>query len=173
MPRNHHYELDLTWTGNTGTGTSGYRDFERSHELTAPGKPTIPGTADPTFRGVPEQWNPEELLVASLSQCHMLWFLSLCAKEGVVVTAYTDHPSGTMMESSGGGGQFSEVVLRPRIQVADFEQAELIPNLHHRAHDLCFIANSVNFEVRCEPEVYPGEDDSAGLGQRDPRGEAE
>jgi organic hydroperoxide reductase OsmC/OhrA len=153
LPRTHHYELALTWTGNTGTGTSGYRDFERSHDLSADGKPVIPGTADPAFRGVPDRWNPEELLVASLSQCHMLWFLVLCAKEGIVVTAYTDHPSGTMVETPDGGGHFSEVVLRPRVTVTAPEHAERTQTLHDRAHKLCFIANSVNFEVRTEPAV--------------------
>jgi organic hydroperoxide reductase OsmC/OhrA len=153
LPKTHHYELDVTWTGNTGTGTSGYRDFERTHDLSADGKPVIPGTADPAFRGVPERWNPEELLVASLSQCHMLWFLALCAKEGIVVTAYTDHPSGTMVETPDGGGHFSEVVLRPQVTIATPEHGERVLALHDRAHDLCFIANSVNFEVRTEPAL--------------------
>ncbi|WP_084525192.1 OsmC family protein [Nocardia vaccinii] len=151
--KTHHYEVDVIWTGNTGTGTSGYREYERSHDITAPGKPVIPGTADPAFRGVPERWNPEELLVVSLSQCHMLWFLALCAQERIVVTDYTDHPSGTMVETADGGGHFSEVVLRPRVRIADAEHADRTRTLHERAHELCYIANSVNFEVRCEPIV--------------------
>src|SRR5262245_62128745 len=134
LPRTHHYELDVTWTGNTGTGTSGYRDFERTHSLSADGKPVIPGTADPAFRGVRERWNPEELLVASLSQCHMLWFLALCAKEGIVVTAYTDHPSGTMVEESDGNGRFTDVVLRPRVRIADPGEAGRPRALQDRPH---------------------------------------
>ncbi|CAM4442375.1 OsmC family protein [Nocardia ninae] len=153
VSKTHAYELGVTWTGNTGTGTSGYRDFERSHTISADGKPVIPGTADPAFRGVPERWNPEELLVASLSQCHMLWYLVLCARAGIVVTDYTDHPSGTMVENPDGGGQFSEVVLRPRARITDLQHRERALALHERAHELCFIANSVNFELRCEPEV--------------------
>ncbi len=151
--KTHHYELDITWTGNTGTGTSGYRDYERAHDISAPGKSTIAGTADPSFRGVAERWNPEELLVASLSQCHMLWVLALCAQAGVTVTGYVDHPSGTMAETPVGGGHFTEVVLRPTLQLADPEQAEALTDIHERAHGLCFVANSVNFEVRCEPKV--------------------
>lgn len=153
MAKTHRYELDVTWTGNTGAGTGGYRDYERSHDVSAAGKPTIAGTADPAFRGVTERWNPEELLVASLSQCHMLWFLALCAKEGIVVTDYTDHPSGAMVETPDGGGYFREVVLRPQVGIADAQRAQQLSSLHQRAHALCFIANSVNFEVRCEPQV--------------------
>ncbi len=149
--KTHHYELDITWTGNTGTGTSGYRDYARAHEISADGKPTIAGSADPSFRGDPARWNPKELLVASLAQCHMLWVLSLCAQAGVTVTGYADHPSGTMAQTSDGSGYFTEVTLRPVVQLADPAQAIALADIHHRAHQLCFIANSVNFEVRCEP----------------------
>ncbi|MFC5750369.1 OsmC family protein [Actinomadura rugatobispora] len=152
MARTHHYELDVTWTGDRGTGTSGYRDFDRAHELTADGKPVIPASSDPALRGDPERWNPEELLVASLSQCHMLWFLHLCVGAGVIVTGYTDRPHGTMVETRD-GGHFEEVVLRPKVTVATADQAALTPELHERAHRMCFIANSVNFKVRHEPTV--------------------
>ncbi|KAA2261594.1 OsmC family peroxiredoxin [Solihabitans fulvus] len=150
MPRTHHYETTVTWTGNTGSGTSGYRGYERSHEVASEGKPTIPGSSDPSFRGDAARWNPEELLVASVSQCHMLWFLHLCSAEGVVVTEYRDRPQGTMQET-GGGGRFVEVVLRPEARFGTPEQAAKSASLHERAHHLCFVANSVNFPVRCEP----------------------
>ncbi|WP_319944683.1 OsmC family protein [Nocardia macrotermitis] len=153
MAKTHRYEVGVTWTGNSGTGTSGYREYERAHEVSGLGKPVIAGTADPAFRGVAERWNPEELLVASLSQCHMLWFLGLCAQEGVVVTDYVDRPSGTMVETADGGGHFTEVVLRPQVRIAESEHIERTRKIHERAHELCFIANSVNFEVRCEPDV--------------------
>lgn len=149
----HHYELDITWTGNTGTGTSGYRDYERSHEISAPGKPTIPGTADPAFRGVPGRWNPEELLVATLSQCHMLWVLALCSQEGITVTGYADQPSGTMAQTPDGGGHFTEVTLRPTVHIADAQHTDALTDIHRRAHKLCFIANSVNFPVDCRPRA--------------------
>lgn len=151
--KTHHYSLDITWTGNTGSGTSGYRDYERSHEIGAAGKPTIPGSADPSFRGDPQRWNPEELLVASLSQCHMLWVLALCAQEGVVVTGYTDHPSGTMAQTPDGGGHFTEVTLRPELELADPNRAGALADIHERAHRLCFIANSVDFDVKCVPSI--------------------
>lgn len=151
--KTHHYELDVTWTGNSGSGTSGYRDYARSHEIGAPGKPTIAGSADPAFRGDPHAWNPEELLVASVSQCHMLWVLALCAQSGIVVTGYTDHPSGTMAETADGGGHFTEVTLRPAVQLADPDPdlTGALTDIHERAHRLCFIANSVNFEVSIQP----------------------
>jgi organic hydroperoxide reductase OsmC/OhrA len=153
MPRTHNYALTVTWTGNTGTGTSAYGAFERSHEITADGKPAIHGTADPAFRGVHDRWNPEQLLVASLSQCHMLWYLVLCAKEGIVVTEYADRASGTMVESADGSGHFEEATLRPQVTIASAEHVERATMLHRRAHDMCFVANSVNFEVRTEPAV--------------------
>src|SRR5579872_2082867 len=153
MGKTHHYELTVTWTGNTGTGTSGYQAFERSHEVTVAGKPTIAGSADPAFRGARERWNPEELLVASLSQCHMLWYLVLCAKEGIVITEYVDHPSGTLVETPDGGGHFEEVALQPHVTITTPERIERAIALHERAHDLCYVANSVNFPVRANPTV--------------------
>ena len=151
MTRLHRYETTVTWTGNTGTGTSGYRNYERAHEVAVDGKPPIPGSSDPAFRGDAARWNPEELLVASLSQCHMLWFLHLCATNGVVVTEYHDHAAGTMAETPDGGGQFQQVVLRPQVSFAEPEHADRARPLHERAHELCFIASSVNFPVHCEP----------------------
>jgi organic hydroperoxide reductase OsmC/OhrA len=156
MPQTHSYEPTVTWTGNTGSGTSGYRHYERSHEISAAGKPTIPGSSDPAFNGDPARWNPEELLVASLSQCHMLSFLHRCSVAGVVVTGYRDRPIGTMTETADGGGYFTEVVLRPEVSFAEPDDAGRADALHHRAHELCFIASSVNFPVRCEPTREAG-----------------
>jgi organic hydroperoxide reductase OsmC/OhrA len=153
MPKTHRYEVAVTWTGDNGTGTSGYRAYGRAHDVEADGKPPIPGSADPAFRGDPARWNPEEMLVASLSQCHMLWYLALCAGEGLVVTGYTDRPYGTMIETSDGSGRFEEVVLRPQVTPAVPGQADLAMALHERAHRMCFIANSVNFPVRHEPTI--------------------
>jgi len=151
VTRLHRYETTVTWTGNTGTGTSGYRNYERAHEVTVDGKPPIPGSSDPAFRGDAARWNPEELLVASLSQCHMLWFLHLCATNGLVVTEYRDHAAGMMAETADGGGQFQQVMLRPQVRFAAPEHADRARPLHEQAHKLCFIASSVNFPVHCEP----------------------
>ncbi|HWN36783.1 MAG TPA: OsmC family protein [Pseudonocardia sp.] len=153
MARTHQYAVEVTWTGNTGTGTSGYRDFSRDHEVSAPGKPTLPGSSDPAFRGDPARYNPEELLVGALAQCHLLWFLHLAASAGVVVTSYTDHPEGTMAEQADGGGEFTEVVLRPTVTVTEPGMVAAVPELHERAHRMCFIARSVNFPVRHEPST--------------------
>ncbi|MFC0042123.1 OsmC family protein [Actinomadura rayongensis] len=151
MARTHRYGMTVTWTGDTGTGTSGYRAYERAHEVSGEGKPVIAGSADPAFRGDPARWNPEELLVASLSQCHMLWYLGLCAAEGVVVTGYVDRPEGTMTEERDGSGRFQEVVLRPEVTLAPGADVERARALHERAHEMCFIASSVSFPVRHEP----------------------
>jgi organic hydroperoxide reductase OsmC/OhrA len=154
MPRRHTYRTTLDWTGNLGSGTSDYRGYSRDHMFTAGVKPPIPGSSDPAFRGDPARWNPEELLVASLSACHQLWFLHLASEAGLVVTTYRDEAEGVMVEGSDGGGAFERVTLHPAVTLAvqhgpdDAVRAEA---LHHRAHELCFIARSLNFAVLCEP----------------------
>jgi len=152
MSREHRYRTVLTWTGDRGTGTSGYRDYDRAHRVDAEGRPPILGSSDPTFRGDPGRWNPEQLLVASLSQCHLLWYLHKCAEAGVVVTGYADHAEGCMTEDRD-GGRFTEVVLRPRVTVASADMVDAARRLHADAHRACFIAASVNFPVRHEPVI--------------------
>jgi organic hydroperoxide reductase OsmC/OhrA len=151
MPHEHNYCVNVMWTGNTGNGTSSYQAYRRDHEISAIGKPAIPGSSDPKFRGDAARYNPEELLVAALSTCHMLWYLHLCADAGIVVESYEDRAEGTMQEATEGGGRFVNVKLRPRVRITgSVEQAEA---LHQRAHELCFIANSVNFPVQHEPVI--------------------
>jgi organic hydroperoxide reductase OsmC/OhrA len=152
MARMHTYETVVTWTGDRGSGTSGYRDYDRAHEVTADGPSVILGSSDLAFRGDRARWNPEQLLVAALSQCHMLQYLHLCADAGVVVTGYVDHAHGIMAEI-GQGGHFTEVVLRPEVRVASPVMAEAAMALHAAAHRACFIASSVNFPVRHQPQV--------------------
>jgi organic hydroperoxide reductase OsmC/OhrA len=149
----HHYTSRLVWTGNRGEGTASYKAYERDHVLSVNNKPEIPGSSDPSFRGNPERYNPEELLVASLSSCHMLWYLHLCAVNGVVVVDYRDEASGVMEETVDGGGFFREVVLKPVVTVSSAEMVEKARSLHHEANKLCFIANSVNFPVKHEPDI--------------------
>ncbi|MFE2410887.1 OsmC family protein [Kitasatospora sp. NPDC059408] len=152
MPKLHTYTTEVTWTGNRGTGTGDYRSYGRDHDVAADGRPTIPGSSDPAFRGDPARWNPEQLLLASISQCHLLWYLHLCAVNGVVVTSYVDNPVGTMAETPE-GGHFTSAVLHPRIEVASAGMVEKALALHADAHRACFIASSVNFPVRHEPVV--------------------
>ncbi|MEU6860146.1 OsmC family protein [Glycomyces sp. NPDC046736] len=154
--REHHYEVHVRWTGNRGSGTARYLDYGRDHDVTAPGRPLLLGSADPAFRGQAERWNPEDLLLASLSECHMLTYLALCARERIVVTAYEDRASGTMTETGAYSGRFTEVVLAPSVHIADPEHRERAAELHHDANQGCFIANSVNFPVRHEPEIHIG-----------------
>lgn len=151
--RTHVYAVELAWTGNRGTGTSAYGGYGRTHELRAPGKPVLPGSSDPAFRGDADRWNPEELLVASLSACHQLWYLHLCADAGLVVTAYADRAEGVMAEARDGTGRFTGVTLRPRVTLAAGSDAEHALRLHGAAAARCFIARSVNFPVAHEPEV--------------------
>jgi organic hydroperoxide reductase OsmC/OhrA len=146
----HTYTVALAWTGNLGSGTSGYREYARTHEVSVPGKPVLAGTADPAFRGQPDRWTPEELLIAALAQCHLLWYLHLAAVAGVIVTDYRDEPEGTMQVQADGGGQFTGVVLRPRVTVLDADMVARAEAIHRDANEKCFIARSVNFPVEHE-----------------------
>ena len=151
--REHSYQIDLNWTGNLGEGTSTYRSYSRDHEFHGAGKPMLAGSSDPTFRGDASRYNPEELLVAALSACHLLTYLHLCAVNKVVVTAYSDKASGEMKETDDGGGQMTEVMLRPRVRISAVSDQAMALKLHSDAHGLCFIARSVNFPVRNEPVI--------------------
>ena len=146
--KEHSYNVQVVWTGNQGEGTAHYRAYSRDHEISGQGKRIpIPGASDPAFRGDPTRYSPEELLVAALSSCHMLWVLHLCADAGIVVTGYRDDAIGTMRENSDGSGEFTRVLLRPKLTVTDPARASELPRLHERAHQLCYISRSVNFPV--------------------------
>ncbi|MCW2849718.1 MAG: peroxiredoxin [Marmoricola sp.] len=149
----HRYALIVTWTGNTGDGTADYRGYDRTHTVTAEGPPELLGSADRTFHGDRDRWNPEQLLLASLSQCHLLSYLHVCVEAGVVVTGYVDRATGSMRSEADGSGRFTEVVLHPEVTVADDSMLEAALAAHRRANQLCFIANSVSFPVRHEPTV--------------------
>jgi organic hydroperoxide reductase OsmC/OhrA len=151
MNGQHHYNLTIKWTGNVASGTSNYREYERSHTIIVDNKQDISGSADPTFRGDKTKHNPEELLLASLSACHMLSYLHLCAVSGVVVTDYVDHATGTMIQTPDGGGHFSEITLNPVVTVTENSMTQKANELHKKANELCFIANSVNFPVHHKP----------------------
>ena len=149
----HRYSVRTTWTGDRGSGTSGYRDYDRTVTLEIEGKPALLASSDKPFRGDPSRWNPEDLLLAALSECHLLSYLHACVQAGVVVVGYEDEASGLMVEAGRGGGAFREVVLRPRVTVADESMRDAATAAHAQAHEWCFIANSVNFPVRHEPTI--------------------
>lgn len=151
MNNQHTYCLTVKWTGNKGLGTGGYRAYDRSHIISAKGKQDILGSSDPGFLGNKAMYSPEDLLVASLSACHMLWYLHLCAVSEVVVIDYYDNATGTIAETTTGGGHFTEVTLYPEVTVADALMIDKANELHKKAHELCFIANSCNFPVYHKP----------------------
>ena len=154
MPsRTHVYRPVVEWTGNAGTGTSAYHAYGRSHVISAAGKTDILGSSDPCFRGDDTRWSPEDLFVASVSACHKLWYLHLCANAGVVVLAYRDEPVGAMTEDADGSGRFASIVLHPTVKVAAGSDKAKAIALHHDAHEMCFIANSVLCPVSIEPSV--------------------
>ncbi|MGB3145452.1 MAG: OsmC family protein [Maribacter sp.] len=152
MKKEHHYQTQVQWTGNTGTGTSGYKDYDRSHTVSIYGKHEIFCSSDPSFLGDSSKYNPEELFVSTISSCHMLWYLHFCATAGIVVVSYTDNATGVMETESNGSGHFTEITLYPLVIVTEEHMVERALELHKKAHDFCFIANSVNFEVNHKPK---------------------
>lgn len=156
MHPNHHYQLTLKWTGNKGTGTSTYRAYDRNHEILIEGKTTLLGSADPSFHGDKTVHNPEDLLLASLSACHMMSYLHVCVKAGIVVTDYVDKATGILVVNPDGSGQFVEVSLNPVVTITDETQLAKANELHPAANKLCFIANSVNFPVKHNAESRVG-----------------
>jgi organic hydroperoxide reductase OsmC/OhrA len=152
----HEYAARVRWTGNLGEGTSGYAAYGRRYDVLVAGKPDLAGTADPAFRGEADRHNPEDLFLASISACHMLSYLALCARGRVRVTAYEDDARGRLALHPGGRGRFEEVTLHPVVTVADAETLESATRLHEEAHELCFIASSCSVPIRVEPVVRVG-----------------
>lgn len=150
-PREHHYDATVSWTGAAAGAPRTYASYSRDHTIVVEGKPDLPGSADPVFRGEASRYNPEELLLAALSACHLLSYLALCEREGIAVVAYVDRASATMQENAG-AGRFTQALLRPEVTIDD-ERVERATALHELAHEQCFIANSVNFPVRHDPTV--------------------
>jgi len=157
MHLEHHFAVSVDWTGNRGSGTSDYRSYDRANVITSAGKHEIAGSSDRAFRGDPERWNPEELLIGALAECHLLSYLHVAATNGIVVEQYSDAATGTMEQTGNGGGHMTSVTLRPRVTISSGD-AELALRLHADASEKCFIAASVNFPVVHEPEivVVPG-----------------
>jgi organic hydroperoxide reductase OsmC/OhrA len=152
MNLEHHYAVSVEWTGNRGTGTSGYKDYGRDHVISAPGKAAIEGSSDRTFFGDADRWNPEEMLLAALSQCHLLSYLHAASRNGIIVTGYTDAAEGVMEQTENGGGHFTSAVLRPVVTISAGDPVRAL-ELHAEASAQCFIASSVNFPVEHEPTI--------------------
>jgi organic hydroperoxide reductase OsmC/OhrA len=151
LTREHNYKLTAVWTGNKGDGTKNVRTYDRSHTVSIHGKPELLLTTDNPTVGDKSKLNPEDLLVTAISSCHMLSYLYVCSLEGVVITSYTDNATGVMIEQASGSGSFKEVTLNPIFYVVDESMVEKAIELHHKAHVICYIANSLNFEVKCNP----------------------
>lgn len=152
MGKEHRYTLTLDWVGNRGTGTDTYRSYDRNYVISADGKPKIVGSSDPAFLGDPTRWNPEELLLASVAACHKLWYLHLCTTRSIVVTRYSDQPSGIMIEEPNGAGQFKKVTLHPTVEITAGDP-DVAQQLHGEVGAMCFIARSVNFPIHHQATV--------------------
>lgn len=158
MKKEHRYKAGIRWTGNRGTGTSDYKSYDRSHTISIMGKPDISASSDPAFRGDSACHNPEDLLLSSLSGCHMLWYLHLCSVHGILVTDYVDEAEGIMKENEDGSGSFSSVTLNPTVKVKEPSMKQKAMELHKKANKLCFIANSVNFQVYHKPVILTADE---------------
>lgn len=154
MPqKSHNYKATITWTGNKGSGTDNYRNYERSHTISIQNKVDLLASSDVAFRGDRTKHNPEDLLLSSISSCHMLWYLHLCSDNGIIVHEYVDNPEGLMVETENGGGHFSQVTLHPTVTIENENMKKLAIELHHKANELCFIANSLNFKVQHDATI--------------------
>lgn len=153
MSKQHDFPARIVWTGNRGTGTSGYQAYDRTWDLALPGRAVVHCSNDPQLGGDPTKYNPEELLITALASCHMLWYLHLCSDAGVTVLSYEDNPVGIGECEPSGRGRFLEAVLRPTITISADSDPEVASGLHGKIHDFCFIARSVNFPVRHEPKI--------------------
>jgi len=151
MDIKHHYEVNVKWEGNNAEGTKNIRTYTRNHIAKIGNKPELHLTTDNKAVGDANKLNPEDLLVTAIASCHMLSYLYVCSLDGIVVLDYTDKANGLMTEKEKGGGSFDVVELNPVVIVADESMIEKAIELHHKAHEICYIANSVNFEVRCNP----------------------
>jgi organic hydroperoxide reductase OsmC/OhrA len=149
----HSYRLTNRWTGNQGSGTSGYKAYGRDHEISIAGKPVLLASSDPHYRGDPTRHNPEEMLLAAISGCHMLWYLHFCSDSQIIVVSYQDDAEATMEVGADGNGHFTKAVLRPKITITSADKVQLAERLHEKAHKFCFIANSVNFPITVEPQI--------------------
>ncbi len=151
--KQHTYQCEIEWTGNDGQGTKSYGSYRRDHVIRIAGKPEIPASSDPSFRGDKSRYNPEELLVASLASCHMLWYLHLCAVNKITVVEYRDGAEGVMRENPDGSGEFVSVTLKPQVFILEDDKRAQAADLHHKAHSLCFISRSVSFPVEVSATV--------------------
>ena len=157
MTKTHEYPAKIVWTGNSGTGTSAYKAYERTWDMAAEDKAVINCSNDPLLGGDRLKYNPEDLLISAVASCHMLWYLHLCSQAGVVVTAYEDNPVGIGESEPSGAGQFIEAVLRPKITITAESDPQKAVTLHDEIHQYCYIARSINFPLRFEPEIIVSE----------------
>ena len=153
MAKIHEFPTRIAWTGNRGTGTSAYKAYDRTWDMIADGKEVVHCSNDPLLGGDPSKYNPEDMLIAALASCHMLWYLHLCSDAGVTVLAYEDNPVGVGESEPSGKGRFIEAVLHPKITITADSDAEKATAIHDEIHNYCFIARSVNFPVRFEIEI--------------------
>ena len=151
MAKLHDFASSIVWTGSRGEGTRVYKGYDRTWDIALPGKDIIHCSNDPLLGGDPTKMNPEDLLISALSACHMLWYLHLASNAGIAVTDYRDDPIGHGETLPNGAGRFLAAVLRPKISVLEGADLEFAGELHHKVHDFCFIARSVNFPVSYEP----------------------
>lgn len=148
------YAVSVEWAGDDRRIADGRRAYARDVVVRSEGKlHAIEASADPAFFGDGTRWNPEELLLAALAECHLLSYLHVAARRGIDVVAYTDAAEGWLERLPEGRGRFAEAVLRPVVTIGADSDPQTALDAHAEAASLCFIGASVNFPVRHEPEI--------------------
>lgn len=147
MTFKHTFKAEANWTSKKDITDSSKRFYNKSHQVKIEGKPILDVSAAKAFKGDPELYNPEDLLLSSLVSCHMMSYLYVCSQNGIEVLEYSDNAEAALEVNPDGSGRFVEVKLFPKVKISNPDQIELALNLHFKANQLCFIANSCNFPV--------------------------
>jgi len=143
----HLFKAEANWTSSPNPEQSASKFYSKSHKIVIEGKPVLNVSAAKAFKGDPELYNPEDLLLSSLVSCHMMSYLYVCSQNGIEILEYSDNAEATLEVSPDGSGRFVEVVLKPKVKISNPDKTDLALELHTKANQLCFIANSCNFPV--------------------------
>ncbi|MBF4469919.1 OsmC family protein [Flavobacterium sp. HJJ] len=143
----HLFKVKLNWNSVPKETISTSRKYLKNHQITIEGKEILNLSAAKAFKGDPSLYNPEDLLLSSVVSCHMMSYLYVCSQNGIDILSYQDDAEATLEVSENGSGRFIEVRLYPKVVIQQKEKIAEALELHSKANELCFIANSCNFKI--------------------------
>lgn len=152
MASNHIFKATLNWKPKEGENTQNPRNYTRDHEVKITDKKLLQLSAAKSFRGDTNLLNPEDLLLSAITSCHMMSYLYVCSQNQVEILSYSDNSEG-ILEVVGDGGSFERVDLNPVVTIKNPKDIELAKELHTKANELCFIANSCNFPIHHKAKI--------------------